>query len=168
MVDAPEPPAPPPQPPQTRSPVWMRLLLVASLGVNLLIVGMVAGAVFSGGGQGPGRDAARDFGNSPFFRALGPDERRQMLGDFRSERRSFREGRKDIGNRFEALLNAIRADEFDAETVTTLLDDQREALLNLQGVGERLLIKLVSEMSVEERRAYADRVGEMVKRRQRR
>lgn len=74
-----------------KSPTWMRIALVASLAVNLLIVGMVVGTVASGGGPGQGRDAVRDAGGSPFVRALEPKDRRGVLRGMVSERRALRE-----------------------------------------------------------------------------
>jgi len=70
-------PTPPPASPRT--PLWMRVLLVGALGLNFLVVGMVAASILSGGGPGAPREAARDLAGSPFVRALGtelglPDE----------------------------------------------------------------------------------------------
>ncbi|MEL7026011.1 MAG: periplasmic heavy metal sensor [Pseudomonadota bacterium] len=154
---------PDPTPPPTRSPGWMRLVLIVSLAVNLLIVGMVGGAVLSGGGPGGGRDAARDTRGSPFIRALEPDERRQVMRDMVRGSRELRESRETLRVRFDALLVAIRAEDFDKAEVETLLQQQREISQKRNQLGELAILERVSKMSLEERRAYADRLEAAVK-----
>ena len=96
---------------KAKRPTWMRVLLVASLAVNLLIVGMVVGTVASGGGPGQGRDALREAGGSPFIRALDPQDRRGVMRGMVSERRALRVRRETLRARFDALLVALRAGE---------------------------------------------------------
>ena len=151
-----------------KSPTWMRVLLVASLAVNLLIVGMVVGTVASGGGPGQGRDALREAGGSPFIRALAPHDRRGVMRGMVSERRALRESRETLRARFDALLVALRAETFDAAAVEQLLEDQRRALQARNKVGEQAILDRVAAMSLEERRAYADRLEAEVRPRPRR
>ena len=70
----------------------LRWLLVGSLALNLLVVGVVAGALLTGGPHGASHtdegdrgDARRDprlraMGNVPFVMALGPDDRSAPAG----------------------------------------------------------------------------------------
>lgn len=159
-------PAPPP-PGAPRSPRWMRILLVASLGLNLLIVAMVSAAVLSGGGPGPSREAARDLGRTAFIRALGPGDRRALWRDMRSERGAFRENREQLRARFERLLVALRAEEFDRAALDQIIAEQRAAGEARRSLGERLVVRRLEAMSVEDRRAYADRLEAEVTRRRR-
>lgn len=159
-----------PSPPQTpdRSPLWMRVLLIVSLGLNLLIVGMVAGSLLSGGGPGPSREAARDLEGSPFVRALGPGERRALLRDLVRERDTLGENRQLLRQRFESLLATLRADELDRAALDAIVAEQRQATEARQRLGERLVIRRIEAMSPDERRAYADRLEAAVRRPQRR
>ena len=162
-------PAPAP-PVQTRTPLWIRVLLVMSLAINLLIAGIVIGAVTSRGGDGSPRTtvgAARDLGPLPFVMALEPSDRRALGGALRSEASSLRQNREALRVRFEALLGALRAEEFDRETVRRLLAEQRTLGVRRQEIGERILLDRREEMSAEERRGYADRLDRSLRRTQR-
>lgn len=147
------------------APLWMRLLLIASLGLNLAVAGMVIGAVSSGGGPGQARDAVREARNTPFIRALDPDDRRGLAREMIKDREALRESRETLRARFDALLVALRAETFDVEVVEGLLEDQRSAAQARNQVGENAILRLIAEMSLEDRRAYADRLEETVKRR---
>ena len=64
----------------------MRVTLFASLAVNLLIVGVVLGAVVTrdrDGGPADKMRAARDLAPPPFVFALEPQDRRALMQDFR-------------------------------------------------------------------------------------
>ncbi len=149
-------------------PGWVRGLLVASLALNLLIVGAVIGAVVSGGGPGHGRDVARETRGTPFVRALSPDDRRKVVRGMVAERRSLREGRDDLRDGFEGLLQALRADSFDEDAIRGSLERQRQAMRKGNEVGEKVLVARLAEMTAEERRAYADRLEAQIRRRPRR
>ena len=152
----------PQTPAASRTPVWVRVVLVLSLGLNLLVVGLVAGAVLIGGGP---REVAREAGVNPFIAALPSDQRRAVFGDIRREAGSGRRSHSELRSRFEALLTEIRAEEFDAAAVEALLEEQRSAGTARQEAGERLLIARLSQMTQAERVAYADRLEETLKRR---
>ena len=156
-------PVPPPTP-RSGSPLWMRGLLVVSLAVNLLVFGMIGGAVLSGGGPGAAREAVRDLDGTPFVRALSPQDRRALLRELRGEREVLRDSRTALRDRFENLLAALRADDFDAASLERILAGQREAATARQRLGERLVLGRIIEMSTEERRAYADSLEAEVRR----
>lgn len=159
-----------PSPPQTpgRSPLWMRVLLIGSLALNLLVVGMIAGSLLSGGGPGPSREAARDLEGSAFVRALGPGDRRALLRDLGRERDTLGENRRLLRQRFERLLAILRAEDLDRAALDAVVAEQREATEARQRLGERLVIRRIVAMSLDERRAYADRLEKSVRRPQRR
>lgn len=154
----------PPPPAPARTPLWMRLVLVASLAFNLLVIGMVGGAVLSGGGPGAAREAARDFGGMPFARALGPEDRRALMRDLGRERGALRESRDALRQRFVSLLAVLRADDFDRDALDAIVADQRAAGEARQRLGERLVLDRIAAMSPEARRAYADRLEADVRR----
>jgi uncharacterized membrane protein len=145
---------------------WVKLALVASLGLNLLILGIVAGAWLSP--EGPRSDridaAARDIGATPFIRALEPADRRALFQAFRREDEPLRQNREELRLRFEALLGALRADPFDPFAVQSLLQLQRGAATERQMIGERLLVEQLAQMSPEARDAFADRLEASLRR----
>lgn len=145
---------------------WVKLALVASLGLNLLILGIVGGAWLSP--DGPRGDridrAGRDMGATPFIRALEPGDRRALFQAFRREEEPLRQNREELRLRFEALLAALRADPFDPWAVESLLQLQRSAATERQMIGERLLVEQLTTMTPEARDAFADRLEQSLRR----
>ncbi len=139
MTDAPQ------TPPATHAPTarWVKVALILSLGLNLLILGIVGGAWLSP--DGPRGDridrAARDMGATPFIRALEPEDRRALFQAIRREEEPLRQNREELRLRFEALLASVRADPFDPWAVESLLQLQRSAATERQMIGERLLVE---------------------------
>ena len=147
---------------------WLwRLLFGASLALNLLIVGIVAGWVASKGPERTPNDVdrtARSLGMEPFVRALSPEDKVALVRSARSERAGLSENRRGLQSRLQSLLRAIRAEPFDPEDVRSLLSDQRAAVADRQAIGERLFLERLSQMSAEERASYAERLEGELKR----
>ena len=154
--------------PRPAAPRWMRITLVVSLALNLAVAGLILGAVVSGPrDEGPSR-LLRDVAGLPFVMALEPRDRRAVVSELRRETGSFRVGRREMRARLAALLEALRADEFDRAAVETLLGDQRGMAVARQDAGERILLDRVEAMTAAERRAYADRLEASLRKRPRR
>lgn len=154
-------------PPKARR--WLWPVLVLSLALNLLIVGIVAGSVFSS--KGPrGRDNLRPPGviGAPFFQALPKEERRAILSDIARNDDRIKETRESLRARFEAFLTAVRADPFVPDDVAAVLSEQRVTAVKRQEIGEELLLKRLESMSAEERASYADSLEKSLKRLRRR
>lgn len=152
------------QNPKAGIPVWLRIVLVVSLALNLLIAGLIVGATL--GDRRDGRDrSVRDLSGTPFFMALEPQERRALARAARSQSEdSLRESRRALRERFEALLNALRAESFDRGAVEALLAEQRAAASRRADLGEQVLLDHLQGLGVEERRAYADRLDASLRR----
>lgn len=152
---------------QTRKRRWIIPLLGVSLVLNMLVVGIVVGA-FVANRDGPPRDKidgpARSLVGAPFLRALAPEQRRTLYGEVRKNDDRLRENRAALRREFESLLDAIQADPFDSDLVQSLLQEQREVALRRQSIGENLLINQLSQMTAEERAAYADRLSRDLRR----
>lgn len=155
------------EPTASRIPLWIRVTLVLSLAVNLLIAGIVVGAAVSHRGDRPDGDrlrAERDLGPVPFVMALEPEDRRALGRRLAENGESFRKNRAELRQRFEALLAALRADTFDVAAVQGLLAEQRGLAASRQEIGERIFLERLQAMSLEERRAYADRLDKSLRR----
>ncbi len=150
----------------------MRVMLAVSLALNLLVVGAVAGALWSGGGPGRiggidpdgRRGPLREIGNAPFVRALEPADRRALLTALRDEGATLRQNRAALRRSFQALVAALRADPFDPDALQRLFDNQRDAAQIQQRTGERLILERLSAMTQDQRAAYADRLDAALKR----
>ena len=140
---------------------WVMPLLLFSLAFNLLIIGIVAGTLISRGGERPDR-VAREVGTlvgPHFFRALEPDDRRALVRDVLRQRDRVRENRTALRSRIERLLVLLRAETFDTGAARTLLEEQRDAVTARHQFGETLLLDRLSEMTTDERRAFAARLS---------
>ena len=154
--------------PQTDSPKprrpWGRIALVLSLGANLLIVGLVAGAMIKGPpDRSEGRDL-RDLGFGPFFAALPRDERGALSAALEREAPSFRERRHEMRQQFDALLAALRAEPYDHAAVAGIVDAQQAAVVESQRMGRALLLDQIAGMEPAQRQAYADALARGLRR----
>lgn len=145
---------------------WLLPTLFVSLALNLLIVGIVVGAVLQGGRDKGGRPdgPARSLLGEPFVRALTSEDRRALGREMLSNRDALRENRADLRDRIERFLETLRQEEFDRDTIAGILNEQRQLAVTRQQLGEDLLLSRLEQMSVAERRAYADRLGENLRR----
>ena len=153
----------PPKSPR-RWPIWLRIVLVLSLALNLLVVGVVAGAIL-GREQSPVERlrTARDIAPPPFVLALDPDARRDLVRAFR-EARPDPQSRKAVRAQVRLLLEELRSEEFDAASVAALLDDQRGRALARQETGASLFVQHLAGLTLAERQAYADRLERALRR----
>ena len=64
----------PPETQKPKSPLWVRLLLIGSLGLNLLVLGVVGGAAYNNLRDGDGDKTRISVdGPNPFLRAMTRD-----------------------------------------------------------------------------------------------
>jgi len=147
---------------------WLIPAFLVSLALNLLIAGVVGGWMLSP--RGWHRPGPTDLGDaqglvgSAFVRALPDAQRRQLLKDIFHDRGQLRQNRDSLRQQFETLLTAIRADPFDPAAIEALLEDQRQTAGHRQKIGESLILKRLSEMTPQERSAYADRLEATLRR----
>lgn len=145
---------------------WLVPVLVISLAMNVLVAGVVIGAVVSGGGKHRGTNdggPARGFIGEPFLRALPQDHRRALAQGLRENPREIQETREALRERVQNLLAVLRTDPFDAETAARLLSEQRALVVDRQKHGETLLLDRLSSMTAEERADYADKLENALK-----
>lgn len=150
--------------PVTRTALWVKVLLALSLGLNLLIVGIVLGALGRGGLGGDRLEGARALGPLPFVAALEPRDRRALGRALRDQAEPLRQNREMLRARFEALLEALRAETFDRRAVEALIAEQRDLAVSRQRIGERILLDHLGSLSHGERLLYADRLDKSLRR----
>jgi uncharacterized membrane protein len=152
-----EPPAPPAPPAQPRGFGWMRAALIASLAVNLLVLGLVAGAVARHGRDGF-RGGPDDVGFGPFTEALSDGDRAFLRDEFFKRSPDHRDARREAVEGFNTLLATLRAPEWNEAAVREALAAQRTRTEKRIALGEDLLIARLGQMTAEERAAFADRI----------
>lgn len=154
--------------PARRSPLWLRLLLFGSLAVNLLIAGLVLGAMsFRGDDDRRHLRGARDIAPIPFIFAMEQEDRRAVIDRFRAASRDHRPSRGETRERLGMFLETLRAEEFDVATVEALLEGERSRGRARQEAGQAVMVEYFQSLTTDERRAYADRLERILTRRDR-
>ena len=147
-----------------------RILLVASLALNLLVAGVFLGAWVAGGGPGAhprGHDRDRLHGgpSRAFVQALAPDEKRGLHRDMRAAMRDRGFGPRPALPEPGVVRDVLTAEPFAPEAVDSLLGGGERLGAEALETGRRLLVARIAGMSPAERAAYAERVVEELGRR---
>lgn len=146
----------------------IKIVLIASLAMNLLVVAAVGTAVIRSdrpdfqhqprtGGE------TRRFGRSgpPEIGALarGLDrEGRAALRDRLRADTTLRTGREQMAEKRADVLSALRAEPYDPDALTEALSGQRALQTELAERGFAAIAEVVEGLSYAERIAFADRV----------
>lgn len=140
-----------------------------SLALNLVFVGIFAGAAFRHAGDQRGwTRMSQKMGTSgaPFVRALSQEDRRGL-------RQELKKTAGDLPSRAERrqlhlqMIKVLRAEPFDATKVALLFAEQTVAAERVSGRVQSAWLERVSAMSAQERVKVADRLEEMLERRKR-
>jgi uncharacterized membrane protein len=162
MSETPEAPKPTP-PEKRRSGRGIRIALAISLAFNLLVVGLVAGAVLSrpDPGEAP---AIRTLGLGPFALALPRAARDDIRLRIEEDMGDLRRNRAEVGRSLLAVRQALLAEPFDGEAAARALGRSRVAAMALQAQGHGALIETLEGMSAAERAVVADRLARALRR----
>lgn len=160
--DIPPPPAGA-APPVRRAPRWMQAALLASLGLNLAFLGLAAGLALNAGGPDRAERSPRE-GVVPLVRALPPEDRRALGREIR-QALAAQSGAPAQRAWFDAMLEALRTEPFDAAGFAALLEGQSEIARARIAAGQAALVDHLAAAGPAARRAYADRLEEGLARR---
>lgn len=168
MSDAELPPIDPSEPPapqKRRSPTWVRVVLFASLALNLLIVGLVVGTL----GQRAKIDRSdaprlRDAGLGPLAMILPRDQQGALREQLRHHAPDLRQNREMMRNDIRLILTALRSEPFDPGALAEVLSGQRRTATGRMEIGHRALIEAVSNATPQERARMADRLEKALQR----
>jgi hypothetical protein len=147
-----------------RSGRGVKIALALSLAVNLLILGLVGGAVLGVGPRAGGDDdpGLRTLGLGPFAIALSREDREAVTE--RIDREALRAGRRALGDSFGQLRAALLADPFDRVAAEAALTRSRVAAGEVQGHGHRALLDQIETMSAADRADLSERLGRALRR----
>ena len=147
------------QPPKPRR--WVRVLLVLSLALNLLVAGVVGGAIWRYGGP----DGPR--GERPIGVMLFAEMPRQSRSNLRHHMAQMpHDGRP--GDSLRAIADLLRTTPFDAAGLGDVVMQHNEQRAATQTRLHRAWLDQVAAMSDAERVAYADRLERAAAHRHRR
>ncbi|MEM8730799.1 MAG: periplasmic heavy metal sensor [Pseudomonadota bacterium] len=152
---------PRPSAPATGMKPWLRVVFGLSLAANLLIVGLVVGAVLRFGGPGAERPPLPT--GLSMYRALPPEDRRALRGHVKkalppSETRA---------SEAKDLAAALSADPYDEAALIVLLDRHAADRARFQMALRQVWLTHVSDMSPDDRDAYAGRLIDLTDNRKR-
>lgn len=133
---------------------WKKALFIASLALNVLVIGALAGAAFKPHSRGgPFRGATLQ---SAMVRAL-PDDQRKLLGE--SMRRNGDHFKAQRGQSLAVkadLKAAIAAVPFDGDALRQVFERQKQVRSDFSNRGDDMWINLITKMSDEERAQFAN------------
>ena len=158
---------PPPAVPQpdaaSRNGKGLRIALAVSVTVNLIVAGLVAGAVLRGPPEGRDmRDREVTFG--PFAEAMRPEDRRALREEILKRAPDLREMRGQMRDDLQKVAATLRAQPFDAAALTEVLRLQETRLNNQLAVGTAALRDFLVALPEADRLAFADRLEQRLKR----
>jgi len=153
MTD-PDPISPAPRPRR-----WLAVLLGVSLAANLLVVGVIVGTLGWRGGGGPMvRSAPVELSLAPYTEAFARDERVALHRDWARDTPAWRALLDERRREAAELAAALRAEPFEPDVVTGLLDARAQRLAERQARALAALQARILALDPEARRSYADRL----------
>ena len=138
-----------------RTPRWLLVALFASLAVNLVIVGSVAGAVWRH--RGPHAGAGVVIPNLLGYASTFAPERRKQIWELTHEERSrMRPFRREVRAAREETIKALAAEPFDQQQFLAAQSKQAQAENRARAAVQDLYVKIAESLTPAERRAFAN------------
>lgn len=143
---------------------WTKILLVVSLGTNLLIAGLILGNFLQGRNVGNDGDIPvearmmREMGLGPFLGAFPQPQRRELVRSLRERIGTLQMNRSTLARELTDILGAIRAEPYDHNVLETVFDRQKGRVTERAEVGRDVVLEAILAMSTAERETFADRM----------
>lgn len=159
--------------PSPRRRRWLVPLLIASVAVNLVIVGAaVSEQVWPDHDGRKSSHRSADLMPRSFFRALDDTRREELVEVFRARKTEWREERGALRDAAAALADALEREPFDAPQAQSAIADHAARSHQLVDLGAAVAADLIEALTPEERRdlarAIRQRIEEEQQRRERR
>jgi uncharacterized membrane protein len=162
-ANPPPPPVPPvPPAPPVPSRKGLRIALGISVALNLLVAGLVVGALLRDGD--PRARMVRDLDFGPFTEALSERDREALRREFVARAPDLRDMRRAMRDDLETVLTVLRSEPFDAAALAVVLDNQDGRMARRVELGQELLLERLGAMTPDERAAFADRLERRLRR----
>ena len=124
--------------------IWLAVLLVFSIGLNLLFVGIMIGrhAV----DMPPERT---DF--QWMMQDISNETRKRLRASMRQHMEATRKQRRELRKTQRSLLQAVSSESYNEESVIADLEELRRVSAKLQGAMHRQMVQNLRELTPEER-----------------
>lgn len=142
----------------------VRILLFASLAVNLLVAGLVIGAMVSHRFDGHGKRPRFSQAGGPLTAALTREDRRAVGRNVRKTLRAERPSKETIMEEFSNVIRALKQSPYEPQAVRAAVERQMQYMVRRADLSVEALLTRLNEMSAEERAAYAGRLQEVLER----
>lgn len=154
-----------PKPTPTSPRLWVRILLAVSLALNLLVIGAVAGFAIKGGPmKHSGAPHMAPGGVGPLTQALSKEDRRAIGREMRQMAKENGWDRRAHRQALERMIAGLEATPFDADAFSADLDIIMDGMRSRISGASGALMNRLSEMSDEDRAAYAARIRDKMER----
>jgi uncharacterized membrane protein len=144
-------------PPPRRWP-WLKILLIASLALNLLAGGAVAARFFFHERIERMTGGVTQIVPRRFFRDLTRERRKELMAVVRSYRGLFQDGRARLREAAAGLADALDAEPYDAAKTLAAINGIEQAGQGTLAQGSKLALDLIGRLTPEERKALAQRL----------
>jgi uncharacterized membrane protein len=137
---------------------WWTVLLVASLGINLLIAGVVAGRAFN---DPPGGMAPQGFGQlvpRKFFDDLPRQRRVELMNVIRNNRDEFKTMRQQAQATALKLADVLEDPNYDPEKAKAVIADFTTSANSLASRGGAVSLVLLEKLTADERILLASEI----------
>jgi uncharacterized membrane protein len=143
------------EPGAARSPRWLKTALIASLAVNLLVLGTIGGSLwaFRHGPWSRGGPNAHLLG---FTHTLSEDRRSAIWQATREERQALRPLRKEVGKARAEVRALLTAQPFDQQKFAEAQARVLAAEIAARSEANKLFIAVAGLLTPEERVAFAN------------
>ena len=137
-----------------RAPRWMWVTLISSLAINLLVVGIVGGAILKWrhGGHWGGHGFGGPMGK--YISTL-PDERRSEIRQtIRAQFMKLRPQWKEVRRARNKVSESLKVEPFDRSRFEAALNDLRRAEFTAREAMTPVLSELATKLSPKERQEF--------------
>ncbi|MGR3616540.1 MAG: periplasmic heavy metal sensor [Paracoccaceae bacterium] len=132
---------------------WVRILLIGSLGLNLLVAGIIGGSMYRVQSAREGRPPPPI--GAMLFRELSDKDRHELRAGSHARGKGFREERQAEG---QAVAAALMAQPFDRAVLQKVLSEQAQSRETFQRRIQQAWLDRVEAMDDDERAAYGARL----------
>jgi uncharacterized membrane protein len=143
---------------------WTKVILVLSLGLNLFVIALVAGASFGHHRWHRPHDGVSDVGVGLFTDVLTREDRAALRDAFLAAAPDFRDQRRAAREDFAELAGALRQEPWDPARVDAIIARHGTRIAGRIDLGRTLLSERFGQMTASERADLADRIDERLQR----
>jgi uncharacterized membrane protein len=149
----------------SRTPGWIKLLLIASLSVNVAVVGLAGGSALRHWQAESERvrqpnEPGLDRRQSRILRMVPEARRDEARTILLSRQDEYEAAREAMRKAQDALIGAMRQDPFDPGRFNAVLAERREASARMWGIGYEQMGEIVQRLDAAERAEMARQLEE--------